>query len=176
MKTIGIPLLAICLLFCMNVSAKTAAQDTLRIIREDEFLHDPFGIVENLKSFENTHKELLSIKQQSVRPYKNSRKEPTKMFVKGKSSVRFYLDQNSKKLETVAAIILDGNISLQNGVAIGAEKAEFLKKLNIPDEDAVQAASIIELTSKGGDIHHYYNFQDNKLIRITIFSYLFYQK
>jgi hypothetical protein len=168
-------LLAVCLLYCLNLSAKITFPDTLHVVREDQFLRYPFGIFRDFRSFNKERAKAIPSKGADVKPYKNGRKEQTKMFTAIKSYTRFYLDRNTKNLETVSAIILGGEIPLQNSIMIGMDRTEFLKKLNIPDSGAVKAGTV-ELTSKTGDIHHYYDFQNGKLIRIMIFSHLFYQK
>lgn len=174
MKNFKILFSVICLFYGLNLSAKTIAQDTLHLVREDDFLRYPLGTSNSFRSFENAHKELISSTSDKIKVYRNGSTAPTKMFALQKSYARFYPDKNTKKLELINSIILGNEIPLQNGVIVGMERAAFFKKMNIPDENAM--ASTVEITSKTAGIIHFYQFTANKLISIKIFSNLFYQK
>jgi hypothetical protein len=174
MKVFKTSLLVLFLLCSLNLSAKTDISDTLRIVRDDEFLRYPFGVFHKFEAFKNQDIKAFH-KAAFVRPYKDGGREHTVMFTFLSSYARFYLDRKTKKLETVNAIIQNKEMPLQNGVMIGMGRTDFLKKMGISGDDDTKA-NIVELSSKTEDIHHYYNFQNDRLVRITILSKLFYQK
>lgn len=174
MKNFRLTLLAICLLCSINLSAKSIAQDTLHLVREDQFLRYPLGTSNSFRSFENAHKKLISSTGDKVKAYENGSTAPTKMFTLQKSYARFYPDKNTKKLELISSIILGSEIPLQNGVTVGMDRAAFFKQMNIPEGNT--SANTVEITSKTAGISHFYQFNDNKLSSIKIFSKLFYQK
>ncbi|WP_316843494.1 hypothetical protein [Pedobacter psychrodurus] len=168
-------LLSLSMLYCISLPAKATALDTLHVIHGDEFLRYPFGMFQDFKSFKNQDISVLRSKISYVRPYQDEKKEATRTFNVGGSFVRFYANKDTKKIETINAIILNKGMPLQNDIMIGMDRSDFLKKLNI-SENASSNARVVELSSKTGDIHHYYDFQNDRLVRITILSKLFYQK
>ncbi|RBQ11427.1 hypothetical protein [Pedobacter miscanthi] len=175
MKNFRLTLLTACLICSLNFAAKAIiVQDTLHVVRDDQFLNYPLGTFNSFESFKNTNTKLIPSKSISVRPYKNGRTEPATMFALQKSYARFYLNKETKKLELIGSIILGNEMPLQNGIVVGMERTTFFKKMNIVDENT--SANTVEITSKTAGIRHFYQFKDNKLASIMIFSNLFYQK
>ena len=175
MKVFKILFLAISLFSCMGLSAKPTASDTLRIVRDDEFLRYPFGVLESFKAFKAHYSGVLNIKSADVKPDQGGGMEHTKTFTVSANYARFYADKNTKRLETVSALVLNKEMPLQNGIMIGTERTDFLKKMKI-SADGDKTATVLELSSKSGDIHHFYHFQNDRVVRIMITSELAYQK
>jgi hypothetical protein len=175
MKIFKTFLLSLSMLYCISLSAKATSLDTLHVIHEGEFLHYPFGVFHDFKDFKNKDVSVLRSKISYVSPYQDGKKEATKTFTVSGSFVRFYSNKGTKKLETINAVILNKEMPLQNDIMIGMDRSDFLKKLNI-SENGSSNARVVELSSKSGDIHHYYHFQNDRLVRIIILSKLFYQK
>jgi len=172
MKAIKTLLLLSFPFFSLNLFGQVSVKDTVIAIKDNTFVNYPIGEFKNFKDFTNSYKG-IHWSVSTVKPYKNDIKEKARTFAVGKSYVKLYLNKQSKKLEVVNAIILSKDIPIQKDIIVGIDRKDFLKRLNISGND-YDKATVINIKSITGDINHYYRFQNDKLIGISIFSPLFY--
>jgi len=128
--------------------------DTLTLISSSDFLHYPFGVFKDNKALKKEYPNLFNLKNGF--PY----------LTLGDSYVKFFFDDDKKRLETVYAKITNPEIRLRNGIATGMTKYEVLTRFFNSSLDNADNLKVLRLESGLLGMWHYYTFDNNVLTSI----------
>ena len=143
--------------------------DTLRIVTTLPFCYYPFGESKSISLFRLYNKKKYDIKievSKYGKLYSSS--------IKG-SFVKYFLSTEANsdllKVQIISATITNPAYQLVNGFKIGMSKSELLNWYFIkPKEDLIKKYKVVVFESGLTGIWHYYNFENDKLVKIEFDS------
>jgi hypothetical protein len=125
--------------------------DTLTLISTSDFLYYPFGVFNDVNALKKEYPKLFNYKNEF--PYLSS----------GDSYVKFFFNDDKRRLETVYARIINPEIRLRNGIVTGMSKDEVLTKFFNSKPDNTDDLKVLKLESGLLGMWHYYTFDKNVL-------------
>ena len=141
--------------------------DTLVVVSPGQAVFYPFGRAATARALTASY-PLFAV-QKGVSHYRGD-PYPYTLLQFRKSAVKFY-DDSEEGAEVVAGHIADPEISLLNGIRIGATLSEVLRAyfVAVPLEK-VRGIRIVRVVSALDGIIYHYSFRDNQLISIDFDS------
>lgn len=132
------------------------SNDTLIISSTDQVLYFPFGKINSIQKLkeEFNHFQIIEEKESEFR-----------LFFKS-SKLKFVFDDEQYLFHIVSGTINDNEIAFSNEIKIGDTKETVLSKYVQEFEIKENEFNVLILESGLTGIWHYYEFENNKLVRI----------